>query len=120
MATTAPWRSVVSALAACIALYGLSAAAQDDERERGRPQPKGGAAKQCTKHHTETPYRNYGYDHIVVISNTCEHVEHCVIEASSVDGKQEVDVPANGERSVTVRIGSPAREFTAKVSCEKK
>jgi len=92
-------------------------AARADDWERGPNEKK---AKSCTSHKLETPYRGVGYHHIVTVENTCDHTEHCEIKASSNDQMQTLDVPAKSSRSITVRRGSPAREFTATVTCKKK
>ena len=61
--------------------------------------------------------RNLGYDHVVRIRSECATSALCVV-ATSVDPKPvEVRVSPRSEVEVVTRIGSPAREFVAAVSC---
>ncbi|MDD9941807.1 MAG: hypothetical protein OXU20_12255 [Myxococcales bacterium] len=100
-----------------IALFAgwLGSSAAADDWERGPKQ-----AKPCTSHKLSTPYRGVGYDHVVTVENTCNHTERCEIKASSNDRAQQLDVPKKSSRSIVVRRGSPAREFSADVTCKKK
>jgi hypothetical protein len=77
--------------------------------------------KVCVVSHSkEVRYRPFGYDHIVHISNGCDVTVACRIRASSRSGEMQVDVPAHKRVSVTVKTGSPAREFSVAVYCEAK
>lgn len=71
----------------------------------------------CVEVSTETPYRGYGYTHIVVLASSCERDLRCEV-ASDVDPAwQEVALEAGATERVVLRSGSPARTFTPRVRC---
>lgn len=86
---------------------------REGDRERGRLKP-------CVAHRLQTPYRGYGYDHEVVLENSCDHAERCRIESPSASAPTVVVVAAKGKQVIVLRRGSPAREFTAQVTCKPK
>lgn len=90
----------------------LLAAGPLDDSERGP-----GQATKCVEVRTQTPYRGYGYDHVVEIDNHCEKPASCTVKTDVNPEVQTVTVPAHETRSVTTFRGSPAREFKADVQC---
>lgn len=106
--------TLLLALGVALGVAAHTALADDWERGPNRNKEK---AKPCTSYKLETPYRGYGYDHTVTIENTCKHTEHCTVKASSNDDVLTLDVPGESTRSLIVRKGSPAREFSADVKC---
>ena len=58
-----------------------------------------------------------GYDHVVELRSACEKAARCLV-ATNVDPQpRAVDVAPGADVEVLMRRGSPAREFTAEVSC---
>lgn len=102
----------VAAIALAVSLTAPGASGADD-RERGPRKP-------CVTHRLATPYRGYGYDHEVILENTCDHVELCRIESPSADAPLTVEVAGKANKTLVLRRGSPAREFQAKVTCKAK
>jgi hypothetical protein len=84
-----------------------------DDGERG-PDP----AKKCFEVRTLTPYRAYGYDHVVEIENKCDKPLQCDVKTDVNPETFKVDVPPHETRSVITFRGSPAREFKADVQCK--
>lgn len=81
--------------------------------------PPAPAAKGCmVQYTTESRYRGFGYEHIVHVENGCDVAVACEVHASHA--RRDVAVPAQRRRSVVVRQGSPAREFSAAVYCKPK
>lgn len=89
----------------------LPAAADDSEKK---------PTKTCVEVSTEAPYVPYGYNHIVVLQNTCEKPMHCQVSTDVNPKVQEVDVPAKKTVKVLTFQGSPARVFTPDVTCKAK
>ena len=58
------------------------------------------------------------YNHIVTVANACERTVNCQV-ATSVNPRPTSVIVRAGESADTVTfIGSPAREFTPRVTCE--
>jgi hypothetical protein len=71
----------------------------------------------CIAYEASARGRNLGYDHIVRIRSTCIASAACLV-ATNVDPKPKaVTVFPRSEVEVVTRVGSPAREFIAEVSC---
>lgn len=71
----------------------------------------------CITYESSARGRNLGYDHVVRIRSTCIASAACLV-ATNIDPKPiAVTVFPRSEVDVVTRIGSPAREFIAEVSC---
>ena len=83
------------------------------------PSADGGAptAKSCVKWTTEARYRPYGYDHLVHLNNGCDKPARCHVKTNVNPEPAEVRVLPKQSATVVTFQGSPAREFTAEVSC---
>lgn len=78
-------------------------------------------AKECVKVRVEARFRGLGYNHVVILKNTCEAAQECSVSTDvDPDEKHRVTVPGGEVREVVTRIGSPASKFKANVDCEKK
>jgi hypothetical protein len=59
-----------------------------------------------------------GYDHLVHVKNECTKAATCQVSTDVTPERHEIRVAVDEEKTVLTRRGSPAREFTAQVSCE--
>jgi hypothetical protein len=64
-------------------------------------------------------YRNYGYDHIVSLTNRCEGDAVCDVSTDVNPEPAHVAVPVNASIEVLTFRGSPARTFTPKIACRR-
>jgi len=71
----------------------------------------------CVDYRAEARYSGVGYDHLVHISNQCERAAKCDVSTNVNPDKVQVVVAAKATETVLTWRGSPAREFTAAVSC---
>jgi hypothetical protein len=71
----------------------------------------------CIHFRQESRYVPYGYNHIVYIENGCSKPAACTVATDVVPDPQSVDVPAGKTAEVTTFMGSPQREFSARVKC---
>lgn len=71
----------------------------------------------CVRTWLEVRYRNFGYDHVVHLVSECQAQVVCRVSTNSNPDGLEVVVPAGEAVEVITFVGSPAREFTASVSC---
>jgi hypothetical protein len=78
-------------------------------------------AQQCVVEvRAENPYRNYGYDHIVNLKNTCAVEVECRVYSNVDRTPIAASVGAKAERSVLLRRGAPRGAFTAYAECTEK
>ena len=73
----------------------------------------------CVQHVGEVRYSGYGYDHIVVLDNRCDYRARCQVSTNVNPQVQVVEVPRGETREVVTFRGSPSREFTPNVSCDR-
>jgi len=71
----------------------------------------------CVEYNAEARYSGVGYDHLVHISNHCERMVACEVSTNVNPEKMRVSVASKATETVLTWRGSPAREFTAAVSC---
>lgn len=79
--------------------------------------PQAAQSSACVASGTEVIYRNYGYDHIVHLASSCDRPASCSITTDSNPSGVVMTVPAGEHVAVLMFRGSPARAFTANVSC---
>lgn len=82
----------------------------------GEASPRADAA--CVRVRPEARYRNLGYDHIVHLDSGCDRDAFCDVSTDVNPAVQRVVAPARRSVEVVTFIGSPARVFSPKVSCE--
>lgn len=75
-------------------------------------------APECVAVSKSTPYRGYGYAHIVTLRSTCEENLSCRVSTDVTSDEVMVDLASGQSSSVTTRVGSPASTFEAFVACE--
>jgi hypothetical protein len=71
----------------------------------------------CLRAWPEARYRNYGYDHIVHISNECRTRAFCAVSTDVSPTPVEVQVPESGQLEVLTCRGCAARQFTPRLEC---
>lgn len=71
----------------------------------------------CVKYQARVRY-SLGYDHLVDLQNGCEKSIVCTVKTNVNPEAQQISLPAGEAATVVTYIGSPAREFTPKVSCQ--
>jgi hypothetical protein len=71
----------------------------------------------CILARTESPYRNYGYDHIVHLQNRCDAAVRCQVSSDVRSDPIDVGVDPGARVEVVLWRGSPVRLFNAKVDC---
>ena len=71
----------------------------------------------CVRWWQESRYRNYGYDHLVHISNGCSVTAACAVTTDVAPSPISVRVEPRETQSVLTYRGAPAREFRADVRC---
>lgn len=77
-----------------------------------------GPAKECVEVRTEAPYVPFGYNHIVVLKNTCKTAMRCQVKTDVNPQIQIVTLAVGEEKRVTTFVGSPAKTFIPSVSCK--
>jgi hypothetical protein len=78
---------------------------------------QGGALPACIEVHGSARWGASAYNHYVRISNGCDHPARCSVATDVNPEAQTVEVPAGESVEVLTFLGSPAREFTPRVSC---
>ena len=73
----------------------------------------------CIGVSAQAVYRNYGYDHIVYLTNRCDGDAVCDVSTDVNPEPSHVSVPVNSSIEVLTFRGSPARAFTPKVACRR-
>ena len=71
----------------------------------------------CVDYRAEARYSGVGYDHLVHVSNQCDRSVQCDVSTNVNAEKIQVVVASKASQTVLTWRGSPAREFTAAVSC---
>ena len=107
-----PWQFVVFSAAISAAALLIDSVA-DAEGSEDAP------AKECVLVHTEAPYVPYGYNHIVVLKNTCDTTMRCEVKTDVNPKIQIVSLAVGEEKRITTFVGSPSRTFTPTVNCKK-
>jgi hypothetical protein len=90
---------------------GRSDAAKRDEAKVNKP---GG----CVDVTTDARFASVGYDHIVTLKSGCTKTMKCTVTTNVHPEPIAVELAAGGVESVVTWRGSPAREFTADVTCK--
>lgn len=78
------------------------------------PAPKTAA---CVVVQGDARYRNYGYDHVVIVRNGCDRKAICDVSTNVNPEPARVEVPAGSAAEVLTFRGSPAREFVPRATC---
>lgn len=84
--------------------------------DAGAPAPASLPA--CVAVKTESRYVPYGYNHIVYVTNGCTKAATCSVATDVNPTPQTVEVASGKGAEVLTFSGSPASQFTARVSCK--
>jgi len=71
----------------------------------------------CIDVRSEARYRNYGYDHIVVLESRCSQKARCEVSTDVNPALETLSMPPSERAEVLTFRGSPARQFFARVRC---
>jgi hypothetical protein len=71
----------------------------------------------CIKVSHEARYRGLGYNHVVIVSNVCARAADCRVSTDVNPEPQDVSVAGGSQVEVVTFLGSPARDFTPRVTC---
>ena len=93
-----------------LVLLGLALPVQSRAQE-------GSNRPECLRVSKEAPYQGYGYTHIVVLASTGERAVRCEVATDVDPSPTQQRVAAGATERVVTRRGSPASEFTPRVSC---
>lgn len=104
-----PWSARSALLLGVVALVAGSARAEDDDPRK---------PPECMQVSHEARYRGYGYDHVVILENSCDRVQRCEVHTDVNPKVVEVVVPGKARKEVVTFRGSPSREFTPQASCK--
>ncbi len=83
----------------------------------GADPPPPAPVKLCVTTAGEARYRNYGYDHLVRITSSCDVPSECAVTTNVSPGAIKVTVPAGQTVEVLTFRGSPAATFTHQAVC---
>jgi hypothetical protein len=92
---------------------GLASAAPLQSQTSSAPKKPGG----CVDVTTEAAFASVGYDHIVRLKSGCKKTMTCSVTTNVNPDPATVTLDPGETESVTTWRGSPAREFTANVTC---
>lgn len=97
--------------------FHLDGAPLDDgEGDDGAPNAPA-PANSCVRVTTRVRY-SMGYDHWVDLQNDCEKSVNCSVSTNVNPEKRDVHLSPGDSASVLSFRGSPAREFTPRVTCQ--
>ena len=99
----------------CMVLASVSLGAPP-VKKKGPPPPPA-PVKLCVTTAGEARYRNYGYDHLVRITSSCDVPSECAVTTNVSPGAIKVTVPAGQTVEVLTFRGSPAATFTHQAVC---
>jgi hypothetical protein len=92
---------------------GLASALPLQSQPSSAPKKPGG----CVDVSTEASFASVGYDHIVTLKSGCKKTMTCSVTTNVNPDPATVTLDPGESESVTTWRGSPAREFTANVTC---
>src|SRR5205814_9404745 len=76
-----------------------------------------GVRPSCVTVTSDAFYRNYGYDHVVHVTNGCAGAVVCAVSTDVNPEPQRLSVPPKTTADVLTFRGSPARSFVPRVDC---
>ena len=108
-----PWMVFLLVIAhAALALSGESKKASKDKDAVIPPLP-------CVKWKQESRFVGFAYDHLVHLTNGCDHPVRCDVSSDVNPEPTSVTLKKGEKKSVLTFRGSPSRKFKAKVACAK-
>jgi hypothetical protein len=99
-----------------VSLIGHTIGARaNDQAPPKKPSPQ----VACVKSQSEARFDGYGYDHWVHLTNACKVAVRCSVKTNANPEGTVVELGVGEQKSVMTFMGSPAREFTVEVSCQR-
>ena len=77
----------------------------------------GGERPTCVQVSSNARFDGVGFGHWVSVNNTCDHTVECDISTNVAPSPTHVTLTRGQRQDVNTFLSSPAREFTATVSC---
>jgi hypothetical protein len=77
----------------------------------------GAEALSCVRWRSEARYKNFGYDHVVILQNGCDAPAICSVKTNVNPEPISASVAPGEQTEVLTFRGSPASTFDARVSC---
>jgi hypothetical protein len=74
-------------------------------------------AKACISSWGEARFGGVGFTHVVHVANKCAASATCAVSTNVEPAPQSVTVPGKQAIEVVTHLGSPASQFTPRVSC---
>jgi len=71
----------------------------------------------CIRSWGETVATGFGYNHVVVIDNTCDKAATCTVSTDVAPDPIQASAPAKQRTELVTFRGSPTRVFKPKVEC---
>ena len=105
-----------------VALFAASSAPLDARAGAGAgnvPTAEGTAAG-CVHWVSEAVWAGLAYNHLVHLSSACKQAMQCKVTTNVNPDPVTVSLQPKEQKTVVTYLGSPASEFSAKVSCNKK
>jgi hypothetical protein len=112
MTTRMPGAAALAALALATAA-GVALA----DTPPAPPAPPAPPVKLCIASVGEARYRNYGYDHVVRLTNACDVQSECSVTTDVNPAAAKATVPGGQTVEVLTFRGSPAASFTHRAVC---
>jgi hypothetical protein len=96
---------------------GLFGAVFAGSQALAAPPVAGSAKLDCVAYQTEAYFASVGYDHLVHLTNNCAKAATCTVTTNVNPDAASVSLAPGEKQTIVTWRGSPAREFTADVSC---
>ena len=78
----------------------------------------GSGSSGCVKWESEARFVGMGYNHLVHLESRCKVKMTCDVSTDVNPEVTTVELAPKAKKTVTTFVGSPAREFSAKISCK--
>ena len=101
-------------IALLLTAWGVALGAASPAHAEPKPPP----TATCVKWWGEVRPRAYGYDHVVHLESSCKKTAVCAVSSDVNPEVQMVSLPAGASTEVLTFMGSPAYEFTPRVTCK--
>lgn len=105
-------------MVALAAVAGVAGAFFEASEAHAAPPAAAPAKLECVAYRTEAYFASVGYDHLVHLTNNCDKTATCTVSTNVNPDAASVSLAPGEKQTLVTWRGSPAREFTAVVSCQ--